>query len=86
MKFILTSTAIVALLTAPAMADGVNYSRFSYDATGLQLEEGSDSLDIDSGLLQGELEYTVGQILLSGDLARSVVSTDPETIETTTFG
>lgn len=85
MKSILTSTAIVALLTAPAMADGVNYNRFSYDATRLQLEEGSDSVDFNNGLLQGSLEYTVGQIVLSGDLARGVVSTDPETIETTTF-
>ncbi|MFG5382003.1 MULTISPECIES: porin [unclassified Yoonia] len=61
-KIILSSTAVVALVTGTVAADGVRYAQFSYDRNNYSV--GDD--DINANELVGEIEYQVGDVLLSG--------------------
>jgi hypothetical protein len=61
----LTTTAAIALMTAPAFADGVSYARLSYDFDRYSV----DDQDLDVGTLLGDIEYELGQFLLSAHLA-----------------
>lgn len=62
-----TATALVLLMAGPAFADGVNYARFSYDFT--RYDNDDIDFELDSNLFQGGVEYTIGQVLLSADIA-----------------
>ncbi|MEL6841257.1 MAG: hypothetical protein AAFP85_18380, partial [Pseudomonadota bacterium] len=67
MKQLLATSALAALLASPAFAEGVNYTRLSYDFTRYTNDD--IDFDLDSNLLQGGVEYTLGQVLLSADIA-----------------
>lgn len=61
----LTFTAVAALMAGPVMADGVNYARLSYDFTNYDDDAGGEA---DIGLFQGDVEYELGQVLLSAQI------------------
>lgn len=61
----ITMTAVAALLAGPVFADGVNYTRLSYDFTNYDSDFG---LEGDASLLQGTVEYEISQFLLSADI------------------
>lgn len=60
----ITATAIVALTAGAASAQGLNYARLSYDYNNL--DDGSDDLDV--GLFQGEIEYSINQFVLGANV------------------
>ena len=79
---IFSTTALVALIAAPAMADGVNYARLSYDFTRFSNDDAD--FELDRSLLQGSAEYEFGQFLLSGDIIND--SFDIDDVDVSAFG
>lgn len=56
----LTTTALVALIAAPAAAEGVDYARLSFDYRSFD----GDTVDTDNSILQGAVDYSFGQVVL----------------------
>ncbi|WP_373635533.1 hypothetical protein [Yoonia sp. SS1-5] len=72
----ITTTAILALTAGTAMADGLNYARFSYDLNNFSDDSGAD--DIKTSVFQGEFEYSIDQFVLGANLTNFAVDVSDE--------
>ena len=77
-KIALTSTAVVALVAGTVAADGVRYAQLAYDRNNFSV--GDD--DINANEFVGEIEYQIGDVLLSGSVEN--ISADRADIDAST--
>lgn len=72
MKRILTTTALVALVTGTVAAEGVKYAQLSYDRNSYDVE----GEDVDINEFVAEIEYQTGQFLITGNIENRAFETD----------
>ncbi|MEJ6402021.1 hypothetical protein [Yoonia sp. 2307UL14-13] len=72
MKRILTTTALVALVTGTVAAEGVKYAQLSYDRNSYD----ADGAELDIDEFVAEIEYQTGQFLITGNIENRAAETD----------
>ena len=78
----LSLTAAAAILAGPAMADGINYALIGYDYTNISADGVED---LNTGNLQGAVEYELSEFLLSADVRHVTVEIDSESSSATVY-